>query len=470
MFKPILLKTILFEALNLENDIPDASSSQSGGDITSRTLHDTFDLANTGLEYVKRQIEKLNKKAKRIGAPPLEIKVISEFDKDVLIRWVKTRAHFFKVRVEGKSPVIDGYEFIASIEHAEEGNIVNISPSSTVRAVPPEYLTTKNTCDYCHTKRDRLHTFILKKTGSDTLMKVGRSCLKNFLPGKDPSSILAYGEMLSNALRELVAGEELKDYDGDGDGGGGRGWSRYYPAEKYLWNVCLAYSINGKFVGAKAARDAAENGDDSVESTAKMAWFLMESVPALPESNRLKWEETINNRTPRADKLYSDLEKWMSAKDWDVEIDKHEAADDGFASYYHNLKVLAKSTTISRKNSNLHASILGNYLREIAYAEKKSQAANAPQGKFMGQVGGKIEFIGTVTKTKDVPGFQPGTTATMIMFKDDDGNDYIWWASGRIGIEVGEKYVVKAKVKSHTISKYTNRPETAIFYTKLTPV
>ena len=131
---------------------------------------------------------------------------------------------------------------------------------------------------------------------------------------------------------------------------------------------------------------------------------------------------------------------------------------------------MSKSSTISRKNSNLHASILGCYLREVGEAEKKANAASATQSKFVGEVGGKIEFIGTVTKTKDMPGFHPGTTATLIMFKDADGNDYIWWASGRIEIEVGEKYAVKAKVKSHTISKYTNRPETAIFYTKLTPV
>ena len=215
----IFLKHILTNLIR-ENEESDISASTTNSDITNRTLKDEFDLANTGLEYVKIQLEKLNKKARRIGAPPLIMKVLSEFDKNVTIHGVITKAHFFKVKVEGESPIIDGYEFIASIEHAEEGNIVNMCPSSSVKSLPSEYLTTKNTCDFCHTKRDRLNTFILRKTDGGQLMKVGRSCLKNFLPGKNPAGILAYGEMLSNALRELVAGESMEDY-GD-EGGGGR--------------------------------------------------------------------------------------------------------------------------------------------------------------------------------------------------------------------------------------------------------
>ena len=463
--KPILLKAILFEALNLENDDADVSlTPPTDSDITSRTLKDDFELTNTGLEYVKAELDKLNKKAKRIGSPPLEIKIVSEFDKDVVVSGVKTKAHFFKVRVDGKSPIIDGYEFIASIEHAEEGNIVNMCPTSSIPRLPSEYLTTKNTCDFCHTKRDRLNTFILRKTDGGQLMKVGRSCLKNFLPGKNPAGILAYGESLSNALRAMVAGENMEDYDS----GGGSGWGRYYPAETYLRHVCLAYLIEGKFISSKKAKDAAMEGDN-IQSTAQFAWFLMETVRKLQNPNDQRtWEAKINSKQAAADKLYTDLEKWIETKDWDVEIDKNQETNPSLAQYFHNLKVIAKSSTISRKNSNLHASILGNYLREVGEAEKKAKAATKTPSKFMGQIGEKVEFIGTVVNTKQFDGTYGVTT--LIAFEDAEGNEYVWWASGAHDIEKGSKFVVKATVKKHEISRYNNQQQTTITRAKLTPV
>ena len=45
--------------------------------MTEKTLTDTFDLTTNGLEYLKGQLEKLKKRAGRIGVPAPEYKIVS---------------------------------------------------------------------------------------------------------------------------------------------------------------------------------------------------------------------------------------------------------------------------------------------------------------------------------------------------------------------------------------------------------
>lgn len=459
----MLLKHVLTEVLSgiavAENDHV-GSVGPSDSDVVDRTLKDVFKLSNTGLEYVRAELEKLNKRAKRIGTEPITLKIVREFDENVRVRGMDepVKAHFYEVKVEGKAPIIDGYEFIASVEHTEGGNIINMAPHSSITALPTEYRSTGNTCDYCHTKRDRLSTFVLRDEKTGKLLKVGRSCLKNFLPSKNPKSIVEYAQQLENILRSCVAGEDMDDYDGENSfGGGGGSWSRYYPADRYMQYVCLAYTIDGKFISAKMAKE-----DPDKTSTADQAWWLLNFRPQTNADHRFQLE--VDQKRPAATKLYEELKKWMETKDWDADIEKYQETNPSLAQYFHNLKSLANASSIARKNSSYQASILAIYLREKGEMEKK--AVQKPS-QFVGEVGKKVQFVGTIKNTKWFDG-QFGTT-TMISFQDDDGNDYVWWASGTHEYDKGERYNVTATVKKHEVSKYTNRPQTVITRAKMAP-
>ena len=58
----ILLKRILESVLRTEADQPEgaAEASKVDQEMTKRTLQDEFDLTNTGLAYVKAELEKLD--------------------------------------------------------------------------------------------------------------------------------------------------------------------------------------------------------------------------------------------------------------------------------------------------------------------------------------------------------------------------------------------------------------------------
>ena len=421
--------------------------------MTEKTLTDTFDLTTNGLEYLKGQLEKLKKRAGRIGVPAPEYKIVSERDvkeKDPDTALEKT-THIYTVKIEGKAPIIDGYEFIANIEHTSAGNIIHLSPSSSVKKLPSEYHTSTPTCDYCHTKRDRLNTFVLKKTDNGEFMKVGRSCLKNFLPGKDPKEIIEYANWLSFILTAAIGAEGMGDDSGeDYRGQGGR--SKYYNSDDFLVYVCLAYLMEGRYISKSKA-------SETETPTANYAMNLMYMKWGTASKS---YEDKVKSLVPKAQKMAEDLIKWKDEKDWDGTIQaKPEMAD-----YFHNLKIISKSPAVQYRNSGLHASLLAIYLREKAWAEKNKSNSQTPKS-YVGNIGEKIEFTGVLKKVKTFPS-QYGET-WMYQFSDSANNDIVWFASKGVIAEesVNETFTVKATVKAHVVSKWTQQPQTIITRAKV---
>ena len=443
----------------IENN-EDSGAIETDKKMTEKTINDVFTLNDTGLEYVKIQLAKINKKALRIGVKPLELKVIregsykytSEKQKREII--VKT----YDVKVEGTTPIIDGYEFIASIEHSDAGNIINISPAASVKELPAEYRTSNTDCDYCHTKRDRLNTFVLRETATGKFKKVGRSCLKNFLPGKNPASILGYAEILSKLLGSLVGGESAEP---DSDfGGGGGGYSKYYDADTYMRYVCAAYILNGeRFTSGRIARE-----NPGLVSTSAFAMNLM-NIRWESSDFKKDYQAKLDAVMSKAEALAKEVEDWADTKDWDVEMEKKP----DMATYFHNMKVISKSPAIQYKNSGYHASLLAVYLREKSWKEKQVTAQVAAKTKtYVGKIGEKITFIGVLKKYKS---WQSNWGWThMYIFNDiDNQNEIVYFASRDMNLEEGQSYKVVATVKAQQPSKFNQTPQTIITRGKIVP-
>jgi len=423
--------------------------------MTEKTINDTFTLNDVGLAHVKRQLEKINKKADRIGVKPLELKIISEggykhtSEKQKREIFVKT----YDVKIEGTPPIIDGYEFIASIEHSSAGNIINISPQASVKELPAEYRTSNTDCDYCHTKRDRLNTFVLRKADNGEFKKVGRSCLKNFLPGKNPLSILTYAEMLSKILGALVGGEDADPDEVDSKGGGGGGWNKYYDADEYFVYVCAAYILNGdRYTSGKAARE-----HEGLVSTASFAMSLM-NMRWESDAFKKKYKDKMESVMSQAKALSDKVDEWKDTKDWDAEMEKKPE----MANYFHNLKVISNSPSIQYKNSGYHASLLAVYLREKEWGERKAVDKEKAKTKtYIGSVGEKVTFIGALKKYKSYE-TQWGWTHMYIFHDIDNENEIIYYSTRDLFLEEGKTYKVVGTVKSQQISKFNQVPQTII--------
>jgi hypothetical protein len=428
--------------------------------MTEKTINDVFTLNDAGLQYVRTQLAKINKKATRIGVKPLELKIVGEGSykhksnktKQEIV--VKT----YDVKVEGTPPIIDGYEFIASIEHSDAGNIINISPAASVKELPAEFRTSNTDCDYCHTKRDRLNTFVLRETATGKFKKVGRSCLKNFLPGKNPAAILGYAEILSKLLGSLVGGESAEP---DSDFGGGGGYSKYYDADTFFYYVCVAYVLNGeRYVSGKAARE-----NEGLTSTSHLAMALM-NLNWQSDDFKKEYRHRIEAAATKAKALATEVETWADAKDWDAEMQNKP----DMATYFHNMKVISKSPAIQYKNAGYHASLLGVYLREKIWKEKQAVNQVAAKTKtHIGKVGEKITFIGVLKKYKSWANDYRGITHMYVFNDIDNQNEIVYFATVDMGIEEGKSYKVTATVKAHQISKFNQAPQTIITRGKITP-
>ena len=432
----------------LEND-DEGGSIETDKKMTEKTVNDVFSLTDYGFSYVAYELEKINKKAKRIGVKPLELKVVKEYTirrEDEMTKQA-TVVKMHDVKIEGTPPIIDGYEFIASIEHSDAGNIINISPAASVKELPAEYRTSNTDCDYCHTKRDRLNTFVLRKTDTGEFKKVGRSCLKNFLPSKNPQSILEYASMLGKMLGALVGGEEMEEREG-----GGTRWSKYYDADSFFVDVCAAYILNGnRFTSGKAAKENPE-----LQSTAGFALDLMNM--RWNTGFAKKYGPKLEAVLPKATELAEKVNTWKETKDWDAEMEKKP----DMATYFHNLKVLSNSPAIQYKNAGYHASLLAVYLREMEWKERQAaDQAKAKTKSYIGKVGDKIAFTGVLKKYKAWE-TQWGMTHMYLFLETGTENEIIYFSSRDLNLDEGKTYKVKGTVKAQSPSKYTGAPQTII--------
>jgi hypothetical protein len=429
--------------LNSMNEADEAGNVEIDKKMTEKTLEDTFSVTDAGLNYINRELDRLNKKASRLGLEPLTLKVLGKKEEKQQDGDMRVT---HQVKIEGKSPIVGGYEFIANIEHTDAGNIINISPNSSLKNLPDEYRKAGATCDHCHTKRDRNNTFVLKDVKTGDLKRVGRNCLKNFMPDVDPKNILTYAAVLEKALNVGVGAEDMDD--GGGSGGGGSS-SKYYDASSFFVFICIAYYMTGKYISKSKAR---ENDDTSTADLAMNLRFSKDS----------ETQDEIRKLWPRAEELAKKIEEWKDTKDWDALADQKPE----MSNYFQNMKIISRSQAIQYKNAGYHASLLAVYLRDQADTERvASQKTQAANKTYLGKIGEKITFDATVKVSK--PFQSQYGTGEMYVFNDPAGNEVVYFASNDMGFEVGQTYKLQATVKNQQVSKYNQQPQTIITRAKL---
>ena len=155
-----------------------------------KELPEEFQCFERGFDFLKQRIAELNKKAAKYKVPPLEIVIVKEEMVKVIAPEIKKMqmaqsiimpldpgllqdpnswvlAKKYTLSLKGEPPHVEGYEFIARMEHTPEGNFIYTSPHSSVPNLPAEFKTVNQHCDVCHTNRDRNDTFVVKMEQDD---------------------------------------------------------------------------------------------------------------------------------------------------------------------------------------------------------------------------------------------------------------------------------------------------------------
>jgi hypothetical protein len=454
-------------------------------------LGKTHIVSDKGLSYLQSEIERLNKKAIKWGVSPMEVHIKKEefVTKSITVDFATGKQvrpdpnnpsqeqrdvilKQYEVELIGNPPRVDGYEFIAKIEHTPEGNILNYAPKSSDKSLPTEYRTGTQKCDICNTSRDRNNTFVLKlekddpqrfsnKRAGDFIM-VGSSCLKRFLPGTTAASLMEYAQYIEE-LRSLLSSVDDIDDSADGGGGGGGAGQTYLEQDRVAFWLSAVYLHDGKYISKTAAE---KYSSTSTLDLVKQCLYPGRKDPVY--SKRYKEDESFKKSV---DELSAEFLAWMPTKNFEESANSNPT----YAEFFRNLSVLSKQKTFRYSNSGLFAAMFQVFLRDKGDLEKKrQQALDKGHYTLIGQIGEKTKAKVKVTKLKEYEGaYGRGLIVNLTGHSNEKDlqsgqnvektGDLVYFTGDGFELEVDEEAEVEFTVKAHDPkNKYTGFPSTTI--------
>lgn len=373
----------------------------------------TYTIVADNLSLAQAKIEKMNKRARKLGVPELVLTVVEGSE-----QFIKDGNDTFKkidVTLTGETVKLAGWHFAATIQHTEDGNIVRSVPGQDIDTMP--YRTVEPLCEHCNQLRRRNDTYIVVNDEGET-KQVGSSCLRDFL-GVDPASAL----WMAQFLIDLDA-----EFESEWNEGGGRA-TNYMNIKDYLAWVSASIRNSGWMSRSKARW----SGELATADDAMSVWDWKGKGP--------------RPYTPDE----KDVETAEKALEW---IRSMENAAETANDYIYNLYVSTKQNYITWRETGLVASLVQAYSRQM---EQEIQARKeAAVSEWVGEIKQRREFTLTVESVRYNDGMYGVTYQTKMV--DADGNVFMWWASKEL--DQGETYTGKATVKDHT--EYNGVKQTVI--------
>lgn len=406
-----------------------------------------FLIPSPNMAKFEERFTKLQKRAIKIGCPTPTYSIVSESTRTIQVvvgeyedelgrvkQQVEDRVLLINhITITSGEVVVAGYEFVSSIEHTEEGNILHTLKD---KSVPNQYRDCGPWCDHCKTLRRRNDTFVVRHIETDTYKQVGRNCLADFF-GRDASQYAAQAELYFE-IDEL--GQACEEEGGFGWGSSG---PRYDMLDTYLSYVAEVITRSGW----KSRSSAKEYGG---EATADIAIYHMHPPPMARGLMFSHPEE-------------KSVEMAKAAVVWCQEITDEEVER---SEYLHNIRVIARRGIVGPRQAGFAASIVSGYQRYLGDLKRKERyAAQGAVSKFVGEVKQSIKVQVLVDHVVNIPDYGYGASALHLMV-DAEGNRYTW-KSSTTTLEKGSEALLKGSVKEHEEYRGRNGNDPPVKQTKL---
>src|SRR2546423_1829001 len=141
-----------------------------------------FRIPSQNMYDLRERLGTLNKRAKRLHCSPITLEELGterETDEKGIVKI------FYRVRVTGETPIVNGWCFIATIQHMLNGNIIRSVPNTVQEGELIAYREVEANCDHCKQYRRRNDTYLLKSNTGE-IKQVGKTCLKDFTGHHNP--------------------------------------------------------------------------------------------------------------------------------------------------------------------------------------------------------------------------------------------------------------------------------------------
>lgn len=408
-----------------------------------------YRLALEKLPEVESAIEKLNVRARKLGVEEITLEVTEETETERRLRsgydpaidspedWTYY-VHFVFAIVDGKTPKLDGWSFVATLDHDTAGGdlpIIKRSPRDEAQGVDLDaYRHAANVCDHCGYKRNRLKTYIVLNDDG-RVMQVGSTCIKDFLGGKSPERIASWAEWVWDLDGDLGAAE----YD-PWDGGGSDG-----PIDRHSIDLERFLTLASALIRVEGWRARWIDGERH-QGTADEAVSLMFSR----SRDDRDWKE--QNVTEE------DRETAKAAIDW---LNSEVAERDDLSEFEHNMVAICggERTWIKYGDIGIAGYLPMMHARHLGkVAEKKvREATNAKlaDSEHIATEGDRVKLTFTVVFNRGFDGFYGMRYLTKGL--TPDGNLVMWWGSGDAAsqMEEGDTVSCTATIKAHSTDDYS---------------
>ena len=401
------------------------------------------------MAHLEKEVAKLNRRAEKIGCPPIKIKVHhnemapNPYEVERLVRFrgrpltpeelaELPTVEINHVEIIGKGPKVDGYKFIGTLDHATMPGkvIVQSVPGETV---PPQFFEVDATCHHCNKIRSRRETFIVEKEDDFEYMQVGRQCLKDFF-GHDPSSVANFLGRVFRFLDKIENGEE---------------WHRepvgMRMGDWYYLDKMTVLETTTAIIRTFGWTSKAQADDDRTATASYVAGLLLPVHTRIEEENQEQLRREVNFRPEKDEAEAKAAIEWLN-----------EQEKDPSNSYMHNLGLINESEQCPVKMLGYWTSLIATYQRamERLMKTKKTQKLN----EHFGTVGERFETTVQCTSIRFFDNDWGGTTLHKML--TEEGHTLMWWASTNAKMESGNRYVIRGRVKKH--EEYKNWKQTIL--------
>lgn len=340
---------------------------------------------------------------------------------------------FIPVNVSGTAHIAN-WEFIATLEHHYNGNI--IKRYNTEIEIPGRFKTSPNVCEHCHVKRDRLNLYVIHNTETGEWKQVGKSCLKSYTNGLSAEYVAAWMsaiDILTDAEGQLLGdvGDELSD---------GR-CHPYYEIESIL---SAAWAITEKYGYCKV--------DEEPSTKSLVRSLIVNGIEDTEKLYRVKLPSEHDIFSGDASLIVKDV------------VNYYTSLDDS-SEFIHNVQVILSERYCEPKNFGLLVYLPYGYKKAMEkVAREQMEREDNADCEYFGEVGKRYKNV--VVTLSTLTSYETDYGVTMIYKMVDAENHVFTWKTSNYFIP--GNYTVAMSVKDH--KEYRGQKQTEVTRCKLQSV
>lgn len=381
----------------------------------------TETISKANVAELVTNIEKLNKKCRKLGCPEMKLSfdnehTISHDYHPVSGRKLLSPLVIEKIdaHLEYEIPVIDGWELVAKLDIYPGENGGNVLVSAVPDKHVPDAYKNRNyiACEHCGYNRNRYHSVLLQNTESGEYKEVGSTCVKDFM-GHDPRGFLFLASIDFPSICSFK----------------GESFGRRILA----YGLTEVLSITAAVIDKHGWLSKGKAYNYGGEPTAERVWDNLE-----PDADVMKYRKenlvTIN-----------DEHKALAEK----VVEYFENVDATDNDYLTNCQTIANMGYVPAKYMGFACSMVSSYEREMTKKAKAEADAKLPPSEWVGEIGQRIKDVRVkVVFTRYIDGAYGAST--LYVMKDALGNDYKTFYSGtKWEYEKGDEILITGTIKKH---------------------